>query len=74
MDTPRGRPGHPCVGSGCDHPDADHVATPELAAPAETVVWCTVCRRHEVSRPWRFLARWRRTDRPRARRRFSRPG
>jgi len=45
---------HPCLGSGCRHPEAEHVATPELAGPEETVVWCFSCRRHETrgSRRW----------------------
>ena len=30
------------------------MATPELAGPNETVVWCVSCRRHEVRRPHAF--------------------
>ncbi|HKN06541.1 MAG TPA: hypothetical protein VJ021_02900 [Thermoplasmata archaeon] len=48
------RPSHPCLGSGCRHPESEHVATPELAGPEEVVVWCFACRRHETrgSRRW----------------------
>jgi len=41
---------HSCLGRGCGHPDGDHLGTPELAGPAELVVWCVSCRRHEVRR------------------------
>lgn len=39
---------HPCVEPPCGHSEAEHVPTPELAAPGEVVVFCSECRRHEV--------------------------
>lgn len=52
---------HPCLGTGCRHPDSEHVATPELAGPEEIVVWCFACRRHETRAPRRWFS-----HRPRA--------
>jgi hypothetical protein len=65
--------GELCLSSDCAHPPSDHTPTPELAGPAETVVWCAGCRRHEVTRPSRFRFPWTRHESGRSRRRFSGP-
>ncbi|MGA8543293.1 MAG: hypothetical protein WB947_07150 [Thermoplasmata archaeon] len=73
MPHPEERIGHACVTRDCGHPQSDHVATPELAGTREVVIWCASCRRHEVRRPSRFRLPWTGSERPRARRRVSRP-
>ncbi|MGI0129175.1 MAG: hypothetical protein ACREEC_03345 [Thermoplasmata archaeon] len=64
MQPEERRPVHPCATNDCGHPDSDHIATPELAAPAEVVVWCARCHRHEVGRPRRLRLPWSRGDPP----------
>ncbi len=54
VSLPTLRSSHPCLRPGCGHADGEHLATPELAGPNETVVWCVTCRRHEVRRPHAF--------------------
>jgi len=62
-----------CLDSKCDHPDSEHVATPELAAQREIVVFCSACRHHEVGRvPRHRFAFWKDSS-PRSRRRFAGP-
>jgi len=73
MPHPEERTATACVTSGCGHPANDHVATPELAASTEIVVWCASCHKHEVHRPRRLRLPWSRGAEPRGRRRYSRP-
>lgn len=52
------RSAHPCLDRDCGHHEREHVLTPELAAPGETVVWCVSCQRHETRRGRRWLRGW----------------
>jgi hypothetical protein len=60
-----------CLDRTCDHPESDHIATPELASRSEVVVWCAACRRHEVAPVRRNRFAWLRGSEPRTRRRFA---
>jgi hypothetical protein len=52
------RGNHPCVARQCGHHPREHIPTPELAGPGETVVWCAACHRHELRlRRWGRLVR-----------------
>jgi hypothetical protein len=62
-----------CLDPKCDHPDSEHVATPELATHREIVVFCSACRHHEVGRvPRHRFAFWKESA-ARSRRRFAGP-
>jgi len=67
------RGSHPCLERRCGHPETDHLPTPELAGPAETVVWCVSCRRHEIHRPRRWPIFGLGGARPRKTARFTGP-
>jgi hypothetical protein len=62
MTASAAREGPDCLSRACGHPTSEHFSTPELARPAETVVWCAACRRHEVRVQRGWLARLGRSE------------